>query len=187
MALLRPSELARLWGLHPSTVNGWIREGRLPAIRTPGAQYRVREADARAYCKEQGLPVPRGVQHPGGAIVLLGAPSPTQRAIARACKARDASVAAWTNVLDGLIVIATTPPDVVAIDAGTTSVRALDLVRALRRHERTAEVPVVVHDATSRSTALKLGPTTVTGQDATEEAVRATLDALDQARAKPRR
>lgn len=187
MALLRPSELARLWGLHPSTVNGWIREGRLPAIQTPGAQYRVREADARAYCKEHGLPVPRDVQHPGGAIVLLGAPSPTQRAIARACKARDASVAAWTNVLDGLLVVAATPPDVLAVDAETTSVRALDLVRALRRHERTASLPVVVHDAASRSAARGLGPTVVTGKGDAEEAVRSTLDALDQARAKRRR
>lgn len=186
MALLRPSELARLWGLHPSTVNGWIHEGRLPAIRTPGAQFRVREADARAYCKEHGLPVPRGVQHPGGAVVLLGAPSPTQRAIARACKAREASVTAWTNVLDGLIVVGADPPDVIAIDAATTSVRALDLVRALRRHERTASVPVVVHDAPPRSAGLKLGPTVALSSDDAEGAVRAMLDLLDQARAKRR-
>ena len=46
MALLRPSELARFWELHPKTVYHWIREGKLPAFRTPGAQYRVRTDDA---------------------------------------------------------------------------------------------------------------------------------------------
>ena len=33
MALLRPSELARIWELHPKTVYLWIREGKLRACR----------------------------------------------------------------------------------------------------------------------------------------------------------
>src|SRR5690606_19450022 len=41
MPLLRPSELARVWELHPKTVYAWIKEGKLPAIKTPGSQYRL--------------------------------------------------------------------------------------------------------------------------------------------------
>ena len=32
MALLRPSELARIWELHPKTVYLWIREGKLQYV-----------------------------------------------------------------------------------------------------------------------------------------------------------
>lgn len=180
MALLRPSELARLWKLHPNTVNAWIREGRLVAIKTPGAQYRVREGDARAFCQAQGLPMPKRVASPGGAILLLGKPSPTQRAIARACKERRASARAWTNVLDGLLAIAANPPDVVALDAEGTDVKAIDVLRALRRHEVSANLPVVVHDAGARHATFKLGPTTIATKQDPEEAVRLVLDVFEQ-------
>jgi len=72
MALLRPSELARIWELHPKTVYLWIREGKLPAIKTPGAQYRVRTDDARAYCEQNGLPMPRAIASPAGSVAVLG-------------------------------------------------------------------------------------------------------------------
>ena len=81
MALLRPSELARIWELHPKTVYLWIREGKLPAIKTPGAQYRVRTDDARAYCEKNGLPMPRAIASPAGSVAVLGKPSASQRAL----------------------------------------------------------------------------------------------------------
>src|SRR5919107_1831071 len=73
MALLRPSELARMWELHPKTVYLWIREGKLPAIKTPGAQYRVRTDDARAYCEKNGLPMPRAIASHAPDVVAIDA------------------------------------------------------------------------------------------------------------------
>src|SRR5579864_2706723 len=145
MALLRPSELARAWELHPKTVYLWIREGRLPAIRTPGAQYRVRTDDARAYCEKNDLPMPRAARGPRVAIV--GKPGATQRALARACKAAGAEVEMWPAALEGLVAIGGDAPDVVALDARCTDVKVAHALRALRRNPRTARIPVVVYDA----------------------------------------
>ena len=84
MALLRPSELARIWELHPKTVYLWIREGKLPALRTPGAQYRVRTDDARAYCEKNNLPpLPRAMTSPGGTVAAIGKPGAALRALAK--------------------------------------------------------------------------------------------------------
>ncbi|MBS2012104.1 MAG: helix-turn-helix domain-containing protein [Deltaproteobacteria bacterium] len=180
MALLRPSELARLWELHPKTVYLWIREGKLPAIKTPGAQYRVRSDDARAYCEKNGLPMPRALASPAGTVAVVGKPGPSQRALARACKARGTSVVSWSSVLDGLLAIAGEPPDAVAIDGELADIRVVDVVRALKKSPKTAGVPILVYDAPGRAGALlKAGAAQVVTRGRPEDTARAIVDLLD--------
>jgi excisionase family DNA binding protein len=183
MALLRPSELARVWELHPKTVYLWIREGRLPAIKTPGSQYRVRSDDARAYCEKHDLPMPRDVASPGGTLAVIGKPSAAQRALVKASKARGAAVAVWTSALEGLLAIASEGPDVVAIDARGADVKLADALRALRKNARTAKIRIVVYDAASKPAALaKLGASSVVTRGDPDEAARAVVEMLDDAR-----
>ncbi|MDB4944092.1 MAG: hypothetical protein JWP97_3626 [Labilithrix sp.] len=182
MALLRPSELARIWELHPKTVYLWIREGKLPAIKTPGAQYRVRSDDARAYCEKNGLPMPRAIASPAGAVALLGKATASSRALVKACKARGTAVVTWSSALEGLLAIAVDPPDVVAMDAEHAEVKVADVVRALRKTQRTTNVPVIVYDAPPRSgTLAKLGSVSVVPRGKTEDAVRVLVDLLETA------
>jgi excisionase family DNA binding protein len=184
MALLRPSELARVWELHPKTVYLWIREGRLPAIKTPGAQYRVRSDDARAYCEKHDLPMPREVASPGGTLAVIGKPSAAQRAVVKASKARGAAVVVWASALEGLLAVAGEEPDVVAIDARAPGgVKLVDALRALRKNARTAKIRIVVYDAASKPAALaKLGASSVVARGDPEEAARAVVDMLEDAR-----
>lgn len=177
MPLLRPSELARVWELHPKTVYAWIKEGKLPAIKTPGAQYRLRGDDVRAYCEKNGLPLPRSLR--GLEVAAIGKPSPAQRAVAKACKAHGATFVAWPRALEGLLAVARDAPDVVVIDARCDDVKLADALRALRKTASTAGVPVVVHDAASRSPALaKLGVSVIARGNA-EEAAEAVSAALE--------
>lgn len=178
MPLFRPSELARIWELHPKTVYAWIKEGKLPAIKTPGAQYRIRSDDARTYCEKNGLPMPRSLRGP--AVAAIGKPSPAQRAVAKTCKDHGASFVAWPRALEGLLAVARDAPDVVVIDARCDDVKLADALRALRKTASTKSVPVVVHDAASKSPALvKLGVSVVARgmSEAAAEAVATALDA----------
>lgn len=184
MALLRPSELARIWELHPKTVLLWIREGKLPALRTPGAQYRVRTDDARAYCEKNNLPpLPRALTSPGGTVAAIGKPGASMRALARACKERGASFVAFAGVLEGLLGVASEAPDVLAIDARCHDVKLKDLLRALRRAEKIKAVAVVVYDAEAKeSQALaRLGVTSVVTRGKSQDVAEAVLDLLDGA------
>lgn len=184
MALLRPSELARIWELHPKTVYGWIREGKLPAFRTPGAQYRVRTDDARAYCEKNDLPpLPRSITSPGGTVAAIGKPSASLRALEKACKANNASFVSWPCMLEGLLGIATDVPDVLAIDARCRGANLADVLRALRRTAKTADVAVVVFEAepTKRSALARLGVTSIATRRKSDETARAVLDLLDRA------
>lgn len=190
MPLLRPSELARLWELHPKTVYLWIREGKLPALRTPGAQYRVRADDARAYCEKNNLPpLPRSVTSPGGTVAAIGKPGASMRALAKACKARGTSFIAFGSVLEGLLGVAAEAPDVLAIDARCDEVKLADVVRALRRTEKMQNVAVVVYDAEARkSSALaKLGVTSIVTRGNTDDVAQAVVGLLDSTPARPTR
>lgn len=180
MALLRPSELARIWALHPKTVYLWIREGRLPAVKTPGAQYRVRTDDARAYCERHDLPMPRALANPCGTVIAVGKPSPAQRALAKACKSRGTTFAAWATPLEGLLAVAGDPPDVVAIDARCARPTAAEAVRALRNLPRTTQLPVVIYDAAARATSLaKIGASRIVTRGDELAAAKAVIELLD--------
>jgi excisionase family DNA binding protein len=146
MALLRPSELARLWELHPKTVYLWIREGKLPAIKTPGAQYRVRSDDARAYCEKNNLPMPRLLANPAGTVAAIGKPSAALRSLAKACKARGTTFLTWPTALEGLLAVAGETPDVLVIDAKLEDVKVAHALKALKKTSKTASLPVVVLD-----------------------------------------
>jgi len=183
MALLRPSELARLWELNPKTVYAWIREGKLPAIRTPGAQYRVRTDDARHYAEKNDLPsLPLAVTSPGGTITALGKPGALLRALAKICKSRGTALTMWSSTLEGLLAIAAEVPDVVAIDARCDEVKVADAVRALKRTKRTADVPIVVYHATSKGLGKLSANALVRGDD--DEAAEAVVAVLEEARRK---
>lgn len=181
MALLRPSELARIWELHPKTVYLWIREGKLPAFRTPGAQYRIRSEDARAYCERNDLPpLPRSLTSPGGTVAAIGRPSASLRALQEACKASDASFVSWGCALEGLLGVATEPPTVLAIDARCRDVHLTSALRALRRAQKTAGVPVVVYEAEAakRSALTKHGAASIALRGKSDAAANAVLELL---------
>jgi excisionase family DNA binding protein len=171
-----------MWELHPKTVYLWIRDGKLPAIRTPGAQYRVRTDDARIYSEKHGLPsLPRALLSPGGTVAAIGKPGAALRALAKICKARGTALVTWPSVLEGLLGVAGEEPDVLAIDARCDDVKLADALRALRRTEKTAHVPVVVYDAGARSVALeRLGVSSVISRGKNEEAAQAVIDLLEE-------
>jgi excisionase family DNA binding protein len=45
--LLTPSEVASIFGVHPKTVHGWARAGRISSIKTLGGNWRYRASEIR--------------------------------------------------------------------------------------------------------------------------------------------
>jgi two-component system, OmpR family, response regulator VicR len=149
--LLRPSELARFWELHPKTVYLWIKGGRLRAVKTPGDHYRVRAEDIPAFCDASGLPLPPQVAGAGRRATLLGGAPSALRTIRRVLKARGVVATPYASALEGLLASATAPPSLLVLDAGALD--AENAVRALRRTKATRSVPIFVHGAPSAARA----------------------------------
>jgi excisionase family DNA binding protein len=53
-SLLRPREVAALFGVRPSTIARWAREGKLAPLLTPGGHRRYRHADVREVLGRDG-------------------------------------------------------------------------------------------------------------------------------------
>jgi excisionase family DNA binding protein len=51
--LLTTRQVARRFGVDRSTVNRWVKQGRIPAINTPGGQCRYRQADIEQALSKQ--------------------------------------------------------------------------------------------------------------------------------------
>jgi excisionase family DNA binding protein len=159
--LVRPSELARFWGLHPRTVHEWIRAGRLASVRTPGNQYRVRPADIRAFCERAKMAVPPFVLTPPKRVVLAGASAAIADAVRSALERR----AILEHVGDpyvALVGAAIAPPRVLVLDARAARFAVGDALAAIVAAP-IARPRIVVYDVAS---AAKCAALVAAGADA---------------------
>jgi excisionase family DNA binding protein len=54
-AMLTPGEIGRILRVDPKTVTRWCRDGRLPAVRTPGGHWRFPIAVVLAFLRGMGF------------------------------------------------------------------------------------------------------------------------------------
>jgi len=52
--LLSTRQVANTFQVSVSSVSRWVRDGLLPAVRTPGGRIRVRRADVEVFLAEHG-------------------------------------------------------------------------------------------------------------------------------------
>jgi excisionase family DNA binding protein len=156
--LVRPSQLARFWEIHPRTLHIWIREGRLAAIRSPGNHFRLRVADVRAFCEREGLPVPPFVSPPARSVVVAAASPALRRILARAFHALGPRFAleALADPYEALVSALVGHAAILALGASTPHFDTAAAVRALKKTPAASGTAVVVFDVTNRPQALAL-------------------------------
>ncbi len=146
--LVRPSELARFWELHPKTVYLWIREGRLRAVRTPGDHFRLRIEDVRAFCHANHLAMPPFLAPAIKQVLLIGAPA-AARVVKSALKPSPVALLSHPGPFDGLFAAVASPHTLVVIDAAGAPFVVEEALRALRRAKTTSKTPIVVYNLAS--------------------------------------
>jgi excisionase family DNA binding protein len=141
--LVRPSALARFWGIHTKTLHGWIQQGRLAALRSPGNHVRLRVADVRAFCEREGLEVPPFIAPAQRRAVVAGAAEATARSVVRALKGAAVGVDVLESPYAGLVAAASTPTDLLVLGATFPRFDPAAAIRALRASPAGARVSVV--------------------------------------------
>jgi excisionase family DNA binding protein len=63
--LMKPSEVAPLFNVKAATVKDWARRNKIPFVRTPGGEIRVRPSDV---ARLLGTPQPINDEGPAGAV-----------------------------------------------------------------------------------------------------------------------
>jgi excisionase family DNA binding protein len=155
VSLLRLSQLARFWEKNPRTIQTWIRQGRLAAVRSPGNHFRVRVADVRAFCEREGMPVPPFVA-PAPRRVVSAAPLP------RTTKLAGVVLEVHASPYNALVAAAGASVAAVVLPAAHARFDALAAIAALRGAAPTDQVPIIVVGATTqpRAEALQRGGAT---------------------------
>jgi excisionase family DNA binding protein len=152
---LRLSVLARFWELHPRTIQAWIHQGRLVAIRSPGNHFRLRVSDVRAFCEREGLPMPPSVAAPPKRAVLAAMSDQVVRSVARALKG-NVTLETFHDPYEAVVVAAKRPADLLALSAAFPRFDAAAATRALKQAFGTSRIAVVAFDLTSRAQATSL-------------------------------
>jgi excisionase family DNA binding protein len=155
--LLRLSQLARFWEVNPRTIMGWIRQGRLAAIRSPGNHFRVRVADVRAFCEREGKPLPPFVGTPARRL-LVGGP------MTHGLKLPTVVVEGHAGPYEALVAAAAGGASLLVLPASAERFDTEAALAALRQAPGTASLPVVVVGAARRARAealLRAGATRV--------------------------
>src|SRR6478735_6141277 len=57
-SLLTSYQVGALLQVNPSSINKWVKDGRIRAFRTPGGHRRIRAGDLVAFLNEHKMPIP---------------------------------------------------------------------------------------------------------------------------------
>jgi excisionase family DNA binding protein len=152
LPLVRPSQLARFWELHPRTVHSWIRQGRLGAIRSPGNHFRVPPADIRAFCEREGKPVPPFVAPRPRRVIVATASATLRQALVRTLKSA-VEIETVDDPYEAIVAASTSPAELLALGIGAARFDAPAAIRALKRSAAAATLTVVAYGITIRAQA----------------------------------
>jgi excisionase family DNA binding protein len=154
-SLVRLSQLARFWGKNARTIQTWIRQGRLAAIRSPGNHFRVRVADVRAFCERERMPVPPFVSPPPRRVIAAGLSDTAQRAMVRALRGPGLALETYDSPYDALVAAARETA-LLALPARCRGFDPTSAIAAMRRCDATGRATIVAFGAVNRAQAAAL-------------------------------
>lgn len=149
-SLLTSYQVGSLLQVNPSSVNKWVKDGRIPAFRTPGGHRRIRASDLVAFLNEHHMPVPRSLANAARRrLLVVDDEAKDLESIQRLLKAYSGQIDLRTidNGIDALLQIGSFQPHVVVLDVIMPQLDGLEVCRRLKAREDTKDITVVVTSA----------------------------------------
>lgn len=131
--LLHAEELARMAGVHKSTILLAIRRGELHASRTVGRSARITPEDAKAYLLARGKAVPPELDVQAGRVTLtVLTENPDVLGMVRQALPPGVEVLGAGTLYGALIAVGSRTPGVIVVDLDMVFMNPVALIRALR-------------------------------------------------------
>lgn len=146
-AVLTSHQVSELIQVNPSSVNNWVKDGRLPAFRTPGGHRRIRARDLADFLAAHRMPIPKELRFATKRRVLMVDDEAKQlSAFARMLEpyADRLEVHTADNGIDALMMVPTIEPHLIVMDLFMPNIDGLEVCRRLRANPRTAGTHVIV-------------------------------------------
>ncbi len=131
--LLHAEQLARMAGVHKSTILLAIRRGELHASRTVGRSARIAVEDARRYLLERNKELPPELEQPArrATLAVLAEGTDALQVVQRALPS-GFEVLGTNGLYGSLIAVGSRAPDVIVVDLDMVFMNPIGLVRSLR-------------------------------------------------------
>ena len=131
--LLHAEELARMAGVHKSTVLLAIRRGELRASRTAGRSARIAPEDARAYLRSRNRVIPPELEARGGTVqVAVLTDNPDVLAVVQQAVPDGSELIGTADLFESLILVGASTPTALVLDLDMVFMNPVALIRALR-------------------------------------------------------
>jgi len=146
-ALLTSHQVSELLQVNPSSVNNWVKNGKLSAFRTPGGHRRIRAADLAEFLTAHDMPIPRGMDFAVRRRLMLVDDDPHQlEAFSRLLRpySRQVEVLPLTHGIDALLKVSSFRPHLIVLDVYMPGVDGLEVCRRLKANPDTADIKVIV-------------------------------------------
>ena len=143
-SLLTSYQVGTILQVNPSSVNKWVKDGRIAAFRTPGGHRRIRAADVVAFLREHDMPIPKNLEDAARRRILwVDDESNELRAIARLFQEHEKLYELKTieNGIDALVAIGSYRPHLVVLDVRMPEVDGIEVCRRLKENEKNQTHP----------------------------------------------
>ena len=138
MGYLTTGEAARLCGVQLNTIKNWIRNGEIPAVRTPGGHWRIPRAGFLAFMSRMGIALPEEANRKESdkPSILIIDDDPAAHELMSGMLALEFPEHEIHSAFDGysgLIDIGLYQPDLVLLDIMMPEVNGLEIIHRLKQ------------------------------------------------------
>lgn len=147
--LLSSWEVGDLLQVNPSSINKWVKEGRIPAFRTPGGHRRIRVSDLVQFLDTHKMPIPKALAESAverRRVLIVDDNERYLRSLSRLFKSHEErlDVRLVDNGIDALVLVGSFRPDVIVLDVFMPGVDGIEVCRRLKERNDTAFMDVIV-------------------------------------------
>jgi excisionase family DNA binding protein len=144
--LLTSYQVGTILQVNPSSVNKWVKDGRIPAFRTPGGHRRIRAGDLVSFLHAHKMPVPSSLANASRKRVLVVDANDTQRThMQQALSAYEdrVQVESASDPMDAMLKVGTLQPHVVLVDLDSPGMDGLDICRRMKNHLSESNIHII--------------------------------------------
>lgn len=146
-SLLTSYQVGTLLQVNPSSVNKWVKDGRIPAFRTPGGHRRIRAVDVVNFLNAHTMPIPEGLTHAAQRRLLLAdddVHTVESMRFALAPFEQLVRVVCVSNSVDALVQVGAMRPHVMVLGSSLGPVDGFEVCRRLKAAAETKDVKVLL-------------------------------------------
>ncbi len=148
--LLTSHEVGALLQVNPSSVNKWVKEGRIAAFRTPGGHRRIRARDLVEFLDGHQMPVPARLQAASRRrVIVVDGDSTALKTLEKALRphADRVQLLPASSGIDALVQVGLFRPHLIVLDGSMDGLDAIEVCRRIKANAETRHITVVLASA----------------------------------------